>query len=460
MTGQAAECSLRPQEEIVPDHDGTRVVIVPPCGAVALLESLVPLIRDLTGHGPRQAADRDGAQLLARRLLNDDGVSAVLILTARHRRWGAPSPSPVAVGAECSQPMPGRPDPAGASGPPGPVGAPGPDGLLAGGEDGPPWRPPGTAGVSGAPGPDDLPGRPHPDDPSRSAEAGPPGERARPAPDSAAHPDAGPRDEPPILEAALEDCLGPDGLVHLSGLLDLLAGTAPGRLVTLTGASGGLGASTLTLMLARSLAARGCRVAVVDADPAGSLGLLTGDAPGPGLRWADLPPAERSFRPARLAGALPAWLGIPLLTGDERGGPAHAGLLEPVVRALTACHDVVLLDLPRGWTPPRAGCILLLTALDLRSATAASVICGRLASVWGPVSLVVRPEGQDVDASELEVLTGCRVLGVVPSDRSVRQRIARGDDVTRGRGAARRAARRLAELLAEELAAASPVGAP
>ena len=90
--------------------------------------------------------------------------------------------------------------------------------------------------------------------------------------------------------------------------------------------------------------------------------------------------------------------------------------------------------------------MLLVTGLDLRSALAAQILAPRLAAQSGrPVELVVRRVGEDLDDAELAALTDCEILGRVPTDRSVRQRDARGDDITRGRGSARRAVRLLAE---------------
>ncbi len=250
----------------------------------------------------------------------------------------------------------------------------------------------------------------------------------------------------PVVVADLEECLSPGGEGRLLGLLLSAQHPPLGRTVAVTGARGGIGATTVLLLLARALAAQGRRVAVVDADPAGGLGLHLGHGLEPGLCWDDLSAAETVFRPERLTDALPTWLGVPVLSGQGRGGPDAAARLGPVLRALACEHDLVLLDLPRPWPAPDGARVLLVTGLDLRSALAAQILAPRLAAQSGrPVELVVRWVGEDLDDAELAALTDCEILGRVPTDRSVRQRDARGDDITRGRGSARRAVRLLAE---------------
>lgn len=270
---------------------------------------------------------------------------------------------------------------------------------------------------------------------------------AGPSPSGASGADPG-----PVVVADLEECLGPGGEGRLLGLLLSAQHPPLGRTVAVTGARGGIGATTVLLLLARALAAQGRRVAVVDADPAGGLGLHLGHGLEPGLCWDDLSAAETVFRPERLTDALPTWLGVPVLSGQGRGGPDAAARLGPVLRALACEHDLVLLDLPRPWPAPDGARVLLVTGLDLRSALAAQILAPRLAAQSGrPVELVVRRVGEDLDEAELAALTDCEILGRVPTDRSVRQRDARGDDITRGRGAARRAVRSLAQRLLAEL---------
>ena len=251
----------------------------------------------------------------------------------------------------------------------------------------------------------------------------------------------------------------------------------PAQVLAVTGARGGLGASVLLLHLAWALGRAGRRVAMMDLDPTGGLDLLCGQSVLTGLRWADLPAEESAFRPGHLVGALPVWHAMPVLTGDVRGGPLPCAAA--VLEAMRAEHDVVLVDLPRGAPPPPGAGVLIVTGLDLRSAVAAESIALRLrgpapggcevavadaetaaaadAAAGVPVWLVARQVGEDVLAEDLELITGCPVLGQVPTDRVLAKRLALGEDPVRSRSALRRAASALARELLPRLAdAAAP----
>ena len=255
-------------------------------------------------------------------------------------------------------------------------------------------------------------------------------------------------------------------------------GRRAAQVLAVTGARGGLGASVLLLHLAWALGRAGRRVAMMDLDPTGGLDLLCGQSVLTGLRWADLPAEESAFRPGHLVGALPVWHAMPVLTGDVRGGPLPCA--EAVLEAMRAEHDVVLVDLPRGASPPPGAGVLIVTGLDLRSAVAAESIASRLrgpapggrqvavadaeaatadaAAAGVPVWLVARQVGEDVVVEDLELITGCPVLGQVPTDRVLAKRLALGEDPVRARSAFRRAASALARELLPRLAdAAAPV---
>lgn len=228
---------------------------------------------------------------------------------------------------------------------------------------------------------------------------------------------------------------------------------ATGLVLAVTGACGGLGVSCLAVQLARALVVQGRSVSLVDMDPTGGVGHLLAHGLRGGLRWGDLPDHETRFRPHALAGAMPVWRGVRVLTADERGGPREgsADLRQAVATAMAQVSDVVVLDLPRAQQPPPGSLAMVLTSYDLRAASAAQVLVPWLRRTSDDVGLVVREEGQDTDASYLTWATGCPVLGYVRTDRGLAQRAARGEDVTRGRGASRRAVRALAEVVIDLL---------
>ena len=245
----------------------------------------------------------------------------------------------------------------------------------------------------------------------------------------------------------------------------------PAQVLAVTGARGGLGTSVLLLHLAWALGRAGRRVAMMDLDPTGGLDLLCGESVLTGLRWADLPAEESAFRPGHLVGALPVWHAMPVLTGDVRGGPLPCAAA--VLEAMQAEHDVVLVDLPRGAPPPPGAQVLIVTGLDLRSAIAAESIASRLrgtapggteaadTAAGVPVWIVTRQVGEDVVAEDLELITGCPVLGQIPTDRALAKRLALGEDPVRARSAIRRAASALArELLPRLLGTAEPGSRP
>ena len=244
---------------------------------------------------------------------------------------------------------------------------------------------------------------------------------------------------------ALEELAAPDGPDRLVAALLSAQHPPRARVVALIGTRGGLGTSTFLLHLARACTVAGARVALLDADPAGGLGLLIGDDVVPGLRWGDLPAEEAAFRPDRLVPVLPTWLGMPVLTGDGRGGASSPACVGPALEALRAYHDLVLVDLPRGAEVPSGCLVLLVTGLDLRSAVATEALAARARPAeGGSVALAVRLVGEDVTTDDLEIMARAPVVARIPHDRAVAQRVARGDDPTRGRGSARRAARAVA----------------
>ncbi len=150
-----------------------------------------------------------------------------------------------------------------------------------------------------------------------------------------------------------------------------------GTVVGVLGASGGLGASTLTVALAGRAAARGLAPVVVDGHlEGGGLDVTAGQEHLAGLRWGDLAELRGAPGAAALLAALPSAVGVALLAAG-RGAAAvrpvvpDAAVIE-AVDALRGESDLLLVDLCRrpalrDGLVARCDTVLLLTGLHVRA---------------------------------------------------------------------------------------------
>ncbi|KRE60854.1 hypothetical protein [Nostocoides sp. Soil756] len=144
--------------------------------------------------------------------------------------------------------------------------------------------------------------------------------------------------------------------------------------IAVVGASGGLGASTLSLAVGRRLAATGSRSVVVDlALGAGGLDVTAGIEHLTGRRWADLAGVRGRVPPGPLLEALPAEGGCRVLSA---GGPGPVmvspGAVRDVLETLTTAGVPVALDVPahsplRADAVARATTVVVLTGLTTRA---------------------------------------------------------------------------------------------
>ena len=175
------------------------------------------------------------------------------------------------------------------------------------------------------------------------------------------------------------------------------AGRGSGRLICVTGGSGGVGASTLAAGLAFA-AARTHRTMLIDADPiAGGLDLLLGAEQTPGWRWPRLATARGHL--GDLTGQLPSVDGIDLLSmarGESSPGWAPRGeQLMAVLRSAMRSHKITVVDLPRvlaaaGEALRRADLAVLVVRDDVRGIAAAREVVRDLEAESGHLRLVVR----------------------------------------------------------------------
>lgn len=250
-----------------------------------------------------------------------------------------------------------------------------------------------------------------------------------------------------------EPCLVlPDGAAELLGRMRSASTTRRARVIGVVGARGGVGASTLAAVLARSCADAGLSAGLVDLDvDRGGIDLLIGVEHDAGLRWADLGPEPGGFAPGDLSASLPAWRGVRVLSADLRsvGTPPS----EQVLAALGDAHDVVVLDLPRGLARPDetggrwCDTLLGVATCDVQSAAGAQALARSLVGL--DVRLVVRgPAPGGVTADQIARASGLPLLHAMPAERSLSAALERGlapGDYRRGPLA--RCGRRLVEKL-------------
>ncbi|WP_165962935.1 septum site-determining protein Ssd [Occultella glacieicola] len=208
--------------------------------------------------------------------------------------------------------------------------------------------------------------------------------------------------------------------------------TRRAQVVGVVGARGGVGTSALATALARACADAGLGVALADLDVTGAgVELLLGIEHEGGVRWADLAGGRGAYDAESISVALPVWHGVHVLSADWRGGPAP-GAETPVLDALAAAHDVLVLDLARGPAEPgqenaAAFCdvVLVLATCDVASAAGAQVVAR--AVTGADVRLVVRgPAPGGLTAEEIAQTCDLPLELTMRPERSLAAAVERG----------------------------------
>jgi len=172
-----------------------------------------------------------------------------------------------------------------------------------------------------------------------------------------------------------------------------------GRVITVTGAVGGAGASTLAAGLALA-AARQQRVLLIDGDAGGGgLDLVLGAEQHPGARWPDLAQAHGRINAGSLASALPCSDGVFLLSAArEDQSDLDPGVVQAVIEAGVRGFDLVIVDVPVRSSHLAAALAMSATCLVLVPNHTRAVVAARrlLTSLPDPlveVLLRVDPRG-------------------------------------------------------------------
>lgn len=213
----------------------------------------------------------------------------------------------------------------------------------------------------------------------------------------------------------------PGGAEALSNVFSQRSSAHTSTVVTVRGASGGVGASTLAVGLAYQAAQQGFTSAVVDVDPlGGGIDLLLGAENVAGWRWDRLSQAQGQM--GDLSPILPCVDGLHFLSMPRQS--AFAVGCEPVaavLRSLRQTHRFLATDPGRGREASGEECSriatvqLLVVSTSVRSIAAAHQTLEKWVGV-APQLVIRRDPGthatEDIIASQLEL----PVAGVLPHD--------------------------------------------
>jgi Flp pilus assembly CpaE family ATPase len=237
-----------------------------------------------------------------------------------------------------------------------------------------------------------------------------------------------------------------------------------GRVIAVTGARGGAGATFVATHLAAAYADRGASCVLVDLDLefAGLSAALGVGWSDPVRTLSDLVPVAAELGPEHVRDAVlahPRGFGILLAPRAEPDGPSAEvtpGLCVASVALLAGDVDVIILHLPRTVDALTRAAIrmadqtLVVTTLDLFSLYGArrTVAAFGLDLAGGRGSVVVNEPGRSsLGIGEVERVLGARPFAAIHSDPSVRRAQERCQLLPAGHRRAGRDVRRLAESL-------------
>jgi secretion/DNA translocation related CpaE-like protein len=252
------------------------------------------------------------------------------------------------------------------------------------------------------------------------------------------------RDEAPAEVCAYSAELGaavvtlPTGAEALAAAVGGLDGRRPGsgRMIAVTGGSGGVGSSTWAGALAVVGARSGARTALVDLDErGGGLDLLLGAEQLDGWRWPRLSSA-RGFL-GDLHGQLPHTEGVDVLSMARPGADAAALTAEPVravLLSLLRSHTLVVVDLSRDLGAVTAEAlrqsdeVLLLVRADVRGIAAGREAARPLARHSSSLRVLTRTgRWRGVDPDAVASALDLPAAGTVPHDPRLAVAAERGE---------------------------------
>ncbi len=247
----------------------------------------------------------------------------------------------------------------------------------------------------------------------------------------------GAADTSPVSDSVWRDAvaIGAEHVVSLPDaerwLIERLAETGEGpsrqgAVVSVLGACGGAGASTVAAVMATAAQSQGRRVLLVDTDvTGGGLDLLLGAEQAPGARWAELADARGRLSVTTLDDALPHVGGVAVLSfGRQYSGPLDAQALTCVLDAAVRGYDLVVVDLMRTLGDVTTIALAastnayLVIPNSVRAVAAAAALLPAL-NFGGSLTLLARRSARGLAASDIERALGHGFVTALPDDSAI-----------------------------------------
>ncbi len=182
--------------------------------------------------------------------------------------------------------------------------------------------------------------------------------------------------------------------------------------ITVVGASGGVGASTLAAAIARMACAEQGTALLIDAIPlSGGLDLLMGLEAAPGARWPDISLGTGAIDATDIAAALPSTPdGITVLSAArakvETPFTLESEAVGRLISATSGGFDVLVVDAPPTNIPQASDLVVVVCAAEVRSSAAAAEICAELKARGSNFVVALRHRGwSGLSARDIERIT-------------------------------------------------------
>ncbi|MEO7124860.1 MAG: septum site-determining protein Ssd [Nakamurella sp.] len=240
----------------------------------------------------------------------------------------------------------------------------------------------------------------------------------------------------------------------LADATDGSAGRAPGQVVAVIGACGGVGSSVFSAAVAIVAADVSRHAVLCDADPDGpGLEVTLGMEAIPGARWRDISVSHGRIPEGVLRQALPAVPGsrggaVLLAYGGGSDAVADTGAVSVVLDAVRRGGETAVVDLPRYRTAAtdnivtRADLTVLIVPAEVRGCYAAARLAPKLIDLGARLGLVVRgPSPGGIGAGDVSSVLAVPLIASMRPQPGLARSIEGGAGLGRRvRGPLRRAA--------------------